>query len=447
MSAKKETPKAKSTEESAPLTEAQQAAIVDAPVGVVPDPDTPNLLGKGMSESIGGSIRAYFQRVRGGEMGALPAVAGLVVLMVIFSFAHPLFLTERNIANLFNQSAEFITIGMALVFVLLLGEIDLSAGVTFGVAMSVFVRLTQPGGMSWPLALALALGIGLAIGAFIGFFVAKIGVPSFVVTLGLFLGLQGVIIIIIGAGGTWRLIPEPIKAIQNQNLPVWGGWALLIVVLALLAGVALWDRYRRARSGAPNPPISIMWVKLSLIAVTGAVIVYFLNLNRGTKFKELQGVPVVVPIVIALLLIGTFILDRTRYGRYLYAIGGNPEAARRSGINVTLIKWTAFCTCSVLAVIAGIFSVSRVGSASGSTGVDIVLSGVAAAVVGGVSLFGGRGRLIHAVIGALVIAVITNGLGLLNLPAGATLAVSGGVLIIAATVDALARRRSGTLRI
>ena len=428
------------------LTPAQEAAVIDAPAGVVPDPDTPNLLGKGMATSVGDHFTAYIQRVRGGEMGALPAIAGLIVLMVVFTIADPVFLTERNMANLFNQSAEFITIGMALVFVLLLGEIDLSAGVTFGVAMTVFVRLTQPDGMSWPLALLLALGIGLVIGFVIGFFVAKIGVPSFVVTLGLFLGLQGVIIMLIGPGGTFRLIPEPIKAIQNKNLPVWAGWALLAAVLLLLLAVALWDRSRRAASGAPNAPLTIVWLKLGAIGVLGAVVVYFLNQDRGTALRELRGVPIVVPIVLLLGLVGTFVLDRTRYGRYLYAIGGNAEAARRSGVNVTLIKWAAFCTCSTLAVVAGLFSVSRVGSVSGTTGVDIVLSGVAAAVVGGVSLFGGRGRLIHAVIGAFVIAVITNGLGLVNLPAGATLAVSGAVLIVAATVDALARRRAGGAR-
>jgi len=429
--------------EKAELTPAQEAAVVGAPAGVVPDPDTPNLLGKGMATGVWDYFRAYLQRVRGGEMGALPAVAGLVVLLVIFTFADSHFLTERNIANLFTQAAALVTLGMALVFVLLLGEIDLSAGVTFGVAMAVFVRMTQPGGVSWPIALLIALAIGLVIGFTIGFFVAKVGVPSFVVTLGLFLGLQGVILMVIGAGGTYRVIPKPILAIQNSNMPVWAGWLLLVVVLGLLAGVALWDRARRTRSGAPNPSMTVTWIKLIAIGVIGAVVVYFLNLDRGTKLKELKGVPIVVPIVLALLLIGTFVLDRTRYGRYLYAIGGNTEAARRSGVNVTLIKWAAFCTCSVLSVIAGIFFVAKVGSADASTGRDIVLSGVAAAVVGGVSLFGGRGRLIQAVIGATVIAVIINGLGLLNLPNGANLAVNGAVLIIAATVDALARKRSG----
>jgi D-xylose transport system permease protein len=165
--------------------------------------------------------------------------------------------------------------------------------------------------------------------------------------------------------------------------------------------------------------------------------------DRGTATNPLSGVPIVVPIVIGLLMIGTFLLDRTRYGRYLYAIGGNREAARRSGVNVTMVRWTAFIICSSVAVLAGIFYISRVGSADAATGREIVLSGVAAAVVGGVSLFGGRGRLIHAVVGALVLSTIENGLLLLGLPAGVYLAVSGGVLILAATVDAVARRKQG----
>lgn len=422
-------------------TEIQSEVVGDGPRAS----DAPSLLGKGVEHGLGDHFRAYLSRLRSGEMGALPAIGGLIVLMVIFAIANERFLTERNVANLLTQAAPLVMLGMALVFVLLLGEIDLSAGVTFGVAMAVFVRATQPGGMSWPVAFLLAMGIGLAIGAFIGFFVAKIGVPSFVVTLGLFLGLQGVILMIIGAGGTYRVIPEPIKAIQNSNMPLWAGWVMLFVALALLLGVALWDRRRRSRTGAPNPPISIMLVKLIGVAAIGIFLVYFLNSDRGTKTHAVQGVPIVVPIVLIFVMIGTFILDRTRYGRYIYAIGGNREAARRSGINVTLIRWSAFMVCSSVAVMAGILSVSRIGSVDAAAGRDIVLSGVAAAVVGGVSLFGGRGRLIYALVGALVIAVIENGLGLLGFSAGATLAVSGGVLVLAATIDALARRRNGQI--
>lgn len=425
----------------------KKAAPAIAEGAPVENPEAPSLLGKGIDSSVGGSITAWWSRVRSGEMGALPAVGGLLVLVILFQIMNPLFLTERNVANLLTQAAALVTLGMALVFVLLLGEIDLSAGVTFGVAMAVFVKYTQPGGLNWIVALVLALAIGAAVGAFTGFFVAKVGVPSFVVTLGLFLGLQGVLLLIIGAGGTYRLIPEPIKAIQNSNMPPWAGWLMLLIVLGLLLGIAVWDRGRRTRSGAPNPPLTLTFLKLGAIAVLGAFMVYYMNQNRGTAAKELVGVPIVVPIVLAILMIGTYVLDRTKYGRYIYAIGGNAEAARRSGVNVDAVKWVAFITCSFLSVIAGIFYVSKVGSADASTGREIVLSGVAAAVVGGVSLFGGRGRLVHAAIGALVIQVIANGLGLLGFSAGANLAVSGGVLILAATVDALARRRSGNVRI
>ena len=197
----------------------------------------------------------------------------------------------------------------------------------------------------------------------------------------------------------------------------------------------------------PNRAISLVFIKLAVIAVLGGAFVFVLNQNRGQSVNEVAGVPIIVPIVLLILWIGTFVLDRTKFGRYVYAIGGNAEAARRSGVKVRWIKWWAFVICSSLAVAAMLFSVSRVGSVDATVGRDIVLSGVAAAVVGGVSLFGGRGRLMNAAIGALVIAVITNGLGLLNLPAGFNLMVTGAVLILAATVDALSRLRSGGARV
>jgi D-xylose transport system permease protein len=263
------------------------------------------------------------------------------------------------------------------------------------------------------------------------------------VTLGLFLGYQGLALLIIGDGGLYRLEVPELLALQNGNLPVWGGWVMLVVMLVVSAGTSMWDRARRRRAGVPNRAISLVWIKLAVIAVIGGVLVYILNLDRGQSVNAVQGVPIIVPVVLAILWIGTFVLDRTRFGRYIYAIGGNAEAARRSGVKVRWVKWWAFVICSTLAVVSGLLSVSRVGSVDATVGRDIVLSGVAAAVVGGVSLFGGRGRLLHAAIGALVIAVITNGLGLLNLPAGINLLVTGGVLILAATVDALSRLRSG----
>jgi D-xylose transport system permease protein len=407
-----------------------------------PDPVASDLIGSGVEGGLGDQVRGWWQRVRGGDMGALPAVGGLVVLGILFSILSPFFLTERNFANLLNQAATLVVLGMALVFVLLLGEIDLSAGVTGGVGMALFVVLAAQG-IPWPLALLIGFGFGFLTGALIGFFVARVGIPSFVVTLGLFLGFQGLALVIIGPGGLFRIEVPEIIALQNSNLPVGGGWVMLAIMLAISAGTSFWDRARRTRAGVPNRAISLVWIKLATIAVIGGAVVFVLNQNRGQSVVEVAGVPVVVPVVLVILWIGTFALDRTKFGRYIYAIGGNAEAARRSGIKVRWIKWWAFVICSSLAVFSALLSVARVGSVDATVGRDIVLSGVAAAVVGGVSLFGGRGRLIHAAIGAVVIAVITNGLGLLNLPAGINLLVTGGVLILAATVDALSRLRSG----
>ena len=405
-----------------------------------------DLIGSGRDGSVGEHFRAWLSRVRNGEMGALPAILGLVLLVILFTALSPYFLSERNFANLLTQAATLVMLAMALVFVILLGEIDLSAGVTSGVAMCLFVVLMAPDGpaLGWMTALSLALLAGAAIGTFIGFFVARVGIPSFVVTLGLFLGLQGLELILIGTGGVYRITTPEVLAIMNSNLPSWGGWILLAVVLGISAATAWWDRSRRSRAGVANSTPVLLWIRLAAILVLGGAAVLLLNQDRGTGTVAVGGVPIVVPVTLAILWLGTFVLDRTRFGRYIYAIGGNAEAARRAGIKVVMIRWCAFIVCSSLAVVSGLFSASKVGSVDAAFGRDIVLSGVAAAVVGGVSLFGGRGRLLHAAIGALVIAVNTNGLGLLNLPGGVNYLVTGGVLVLAATVDALSRLRRGS---
>jgi len=431
---------------------APEAPIPAADAGTTETAD--GLIGSGLEGGVLDQARAYLSRVRSGDMGALPAIGGLVVLGVLFTVLSPFFLTERNFANLLTQAAPQIMLAMALVFVILLGEIDLSAGTTSGVALGLFVVLSDPGGinMNWILALIVSLASGVVIGLFIGFFVARVGIPSFVVTLGLFLGFQGLELLIIGTGGLYRIQQPQILAIQNSNLAPWQGWAMLAIMLVISFATSMLDRRRRRRAGVPNLTIALVWLKLALILVIGGVIVFLLNENRGqvnvlngkvVSGQVVEGVPIVVPFVLVILWAGTFLLDRTRYGRYLYAIGGNAEAARRAGIKVIGIKWIAFAICSTLAVVSGLFSASKVGSVDAAFGHDTVLSGVAAAVVGGVSLFGGRGRLIHAAIGAVVIAIITNGLGLLNLGGGINLLVTGGVLILAATVDAVSRVRSG----
>lgn len=402
-------------------------------------------LASGHEGTLKDQFSAYLSRLRSGEMGSLPAVVATVVLALIFEIASPFFFTKLNFTNMFVQAAELTMLSAALVFVILLAEIDLSAGVTAGVAMAVWIVLMKYLAMNWILALILAFGAGLLIGWIIGMMVAKIGVPSFVVTLAFFLGFQGMQLVLLGEGGLYRVEVPEILAIMNSNMPGWAGWVLIVACAVAMALLAVWDRGRRTRKGLVNKPISILIIKIVAVVVLGGIAVFIMNDNRSQGAIPIAGVPIVVPITIAILFIGTFVLDRTKFGRHLYAVGGNPEAARRAGIKVAKIRIYAFMICAFLAVISGIFHSSRIGNVDGSAGHTIVLSGVAAAVVGGVSLFGGRGKLSHAAIGAIVITMIDNGLGLLQMPAGISFLITGGVLLLAATIDALARNRGGVI--
>jgi D-xylose transport system permease protein len=407
--------------------------------------DTQVTLASGHEGTIRDQFTAYLRRLKGGEMGSVPAIFGILILTVIFQVLSPFFITKLNFVNLFVQSAELMMLSAALVFVILLAEIDLAAGVTAGVAMAAFIVLVKSAGWPWIPALIVAFIVGMAIGGFIGFMVAKIGVPSFVVSLAFFLGFQGMQLVLLGEGGVYRVEVPSVLAIMNKNLPAAGGWILLAICTVFSYSISVWDRRRRAKTGLNNKPFAIILIKLGLLVVLGSIAIYYMNLNRSQGAIPIKGVPIVIPITIVILAIGTLVLDRTRFGRHLYAVGGNPEAARRAGIKVVKIRIIAFTTCSFLAVVSGVFHASRIGSVDGSAGHTIVLSGVAAAVVGGVSLFGGRGRLSHAVVGSIVISMIDNGLGLLQMKAGINFLVQGGVLLMAATIDALARRRGGVV--
>ena len=400
-------------------------------------------LASGHEGGVMDQIQGYIRRVKNGEMGALPAIGALVFLTGLFASLSPFFLTKLNFANLFVQAAQLAMLAAALVFVLLLAEIDLSAGVTAGVAMAVFFLLLRDG-WNWVIALGVAFLVGALVGFIIGFFVAKVGIPSFVITLGFFLGFQGVQLILLGEGGLFRVDVPEIKAIMNANLPEIGGWLLLIALLAVAAFLGFFDRFRRSRKNLPNRPVVFLLTKLGLIALGGGIVVYILNENRSVSVLPISGVPIVIPIALTVLVLATLLLDRTQFGRHLYAVGGNAEAARRAGIKVNQVKIFAFMIASTLAVLSGLFHVSRIGAVEATAGRTIVLSAVAAAVVGGVSLFGGRGRIAHAVIGALVIVMIDNGLGLLGLPAGVNFLVTGTVLAAAATIDAVSRKRGGS---
>ena len=390
--------------------------------------------------------RNYLNRVKGGETGSLPALLGLVILTTIFAVANPIFLKPINFANLLTQTATVTTLAMGLTFVLLLGEIDLSAGVTAGLSAAFLAITMSEYGVAWPIAAVIAISLGMLIGLLIGLLVAKVGIPSFVVTLAAFLAFQGLQLVVVGKGGLIGIDAPPILAIMNTPMPLIFGWILLGLIILIYVGTSIYTRVQRAASGQQNKPIGILVFRSIALIVVGAGFVSILNLERGANpaVTSLRGVPYVVPIVLILLAAGTFVLNRTKFGRHVYAVGGNAEAARRAGIQVSRVRITVFMISSTFAGIAGILMASRQASVDAAAGRSIVLSAIAAAVVGGVSLFGGKGRLSDAVIGGFVIAVIDNGLGLIGLASGLNLAITGGVLLLAATADAITSRKSRT---
>ena len=398
------------------------------------------------TKSLGDSARDYLTRVRGGDVGALPAVLGLVVLVVVFTSLRPdTFTNSFNFANLITQGAAVTVLAMGLIFVLLLGEIDLSAGYTGGTAAAVMGVFLTNRDWDWRLSILICLLTGAVIGTCIGLLVAKLGIPSFVVTLAAFLGLQGLMLLIIGEGGTISFAEPHILAIMNKNLPVWLGWAMCIGGLAIFAAVTFRNSLTRRAAGLSSDPLSLWAVKTGALAVILLAATWYLSgeRSRNAAISSIQGVPIVVAVLVALLVVLNFLLRRTAWGRHVYAVGGNAEAARRAGINVTRVRLSCFMLCSTLAAVAGILLSSRVNSVSPTTGGSLtLLYAVGAAVIGGTSLFGGKGRIVDAVIGGAVVAVIANGMALLNQPAGRVYIVTGLVLLLAASVDAISRQRA-----
>ncbi|MCA2210949.1 sugar ABC transporter permease [Nocardia rosealba] len=390
-------------------------------------------------------VSSYVGRLRSGNMGALPSVIALVVLSVVFWIARPVFMTQGNIANLFTQGAAIAVIAMGLIFVLLLGEIDLSAGFTSGVCAAVLAVLLTDKGWPWYSAVLVALLTGVVIGSAIGAIVVKIGVPSFVVTLAAFLALQGVALKIMDNGRNISIHDETILAIANKNVPPLLGWAMYAVLLAGFGFVQYRKLRARTQLGLTGESAAVVTLRIAAVAVVAGVAVAILNdeRSRNPEVNSLQGMPIVVPIIVALLLLWTFVLNRTSFGRHIYAVGGNVEAARRAGIPVDRIKISAFVLCSTMAAVGGLIAASRANSVDPNTGgSDVLLTAVGAAVIGGTSLFGGRGRMLDAVLGAAVVAVINNGMGLMGYSAGTKFVVTGFVLLLAAGVDALSRKRS-----
>jgi D-xylose transport system permease protein len=394
---------------------------------------------------IGDTLKAYRDKLRSGDIGSLPAVLGLIALVAFFSAEKPhLFPGAYNFANIITQGSPVMILSMGLIFVLLLGEIDLSAGFTAGTAAATMAIFMSHHGWSWPLGMLACVVTGTVIGLAIGTIVTRLGIPSFVVTLAGFLGLQGVQLAVVGEGGTIQFTSKAVYNIDNASLPIWAGWTLFIVVAGGFAILNYVRIVRRRKIGLSTSSLGVWAVKSFTLAVILGLATAYLSKNRSpSKNATIQGVPDVVVLLLALLLVLTFLLIRTPLGRHIYAIGGNAEAARRSGINVALTKTFCFIMCSSLAGVAGIVYASNADSVSPSTGGgnDLLLA-VGAAVIGGCSLFGGRGRILDAVIGGLVVVVISNGMILMNLKEAYTEIFSGLVLLIAAGVDATSRRRA-----
>lgn len=393
-------------------------------------------------ETLKGAASNYLSRVKAGDIGSLPAVLGLVSLVAVFGAMSEFFLTNRNFANLLTQAAPVIVIAMGLVFVLLLGEIDLSAGYASGVCGAVLVLLVTNQGWSWYTALGASIAVGALLGVLIGTLVSRLGIPSFVVTLAAFLAFQGVLLLLAGEGGTIPIADKTILAVENSNLTPMQGWILWAVSSAayVLGGL---NRINSRRKAGLVVELTQLWAMktVALLIITGGA-VFQLNQERGlSATNSTKGVPIVAPLILAILIAGTFLLSRTAFGRHIYAVGGNAEAARRAGINIKRVRTIAFVLCSALAAVAGMLFASRMNSISPSTGgSSTLLYAVGAAVIGGVSLFGGKGRMRDAILGGLVVAVIDNGMGLLGYGAGIQYLVTGAVLLVSAGVDAISRR-------
>ena len=419
-------------------TAAADAAAVEVPPEIV-------------AQSLGEWFRAWLTRIRSGDSGVLPVIFGLVIITVVFQIVSPhhVFLSADNLVNLFQQSAVFMVLAMGEIFVLLLGEIDLSIGFAGGVGAAITVQLVQPATAKWPWWAAIIAG--LAACALIGFvqgtLITRLRLSSLIVTLAGYLIWNGVMLLILGLAFSGY----PSLAGIDHNLQVvynlmwgtidptisWIGMAVVVVAIALL----IWfGDNRRRRSGLVAPPVSLTLMKILLIAIVSVAVVAICNINRAA-IGTLAGVPWVVPIVLLIFGVYMTLLQRTRFGRYVYAIGGNPEAARRAGINLANIRTLCFVICSFTAGIGILLYASYLGGMSNNVnGGQLVLYAVAAAVLAGTSLFGGRGRVLHGLLGGLVIGGIYNGLNLLGLLVQWQYVVTGLVLLVAVTIDALSRR-------
>lgn len=389
-------------------------------------------------ESLGQYVQTWLRRIRAGDFGSLPIVVGLILIALIFGGLDPVFFSQRNFVNLMLQVAGITTIAMGIVFVLLIAEIDLSVGYVSGVGGVVMTLLLREGETAWPwlAAVAAALLATTLIGALHGFIITRAGVPSFVVTLAGLLAWSGVVLILstrYSTAGTIVIQNDVVLGIANSFLPPLWGWALFAVAIGGFAVSEFIQQQTLQRQNLSGKPMSVVLLQIAIMAVLVGAAVWYANQDRG--------VPTVTVIILVFLAIWSFVANRTRFGRYVYAVGGNPEAARRAGINVQQIRIAVFMISSFMAGVGGIILASRLRSVdTNAGGGNLLLNAIAAAVIGGTSLFGGSGRVSSALLGALIIASVENGMSLLGLASGEKFVVNGCVLLAAVLLDAFSRR-------
>ena len=383
------------------------------------------------------------ERLAHGDIGSLPVLLGLILIAIIFQFANPNFLSPLNLTNLMVQISAVGTISVGVVLVLLIGEIDLSVGAVSGLCAGVMAVLSVKMGLPGIVAILVGILVGVAIGLLQGWWFAKLHVPSFVVTLAGFLGWQGALLYVLGSTGTINLNDPLIIGLVNTRLPVWLGWLLGFLFIAIYAfNLVRGGRIREKMGLQPQPPL-VLVSRVALLAVLVLGGVWLMSVNRNPNPQVLvQGVPSAVIFLLVIVILFDFITRRTKFGRYVFAVGGNAEAARRAGISVDRIRIIIFVLCSALAAFGGILAGSRLYAVNQSSGSgDVLLNSIAAAVIGGTSLFGGRGSTWSALLGALVIGSIANGMDLLAFQSSVRFMVTGAVLLLAVTLDAYTRSR------
>jgi D-xylose transport system permease protein len=381
------------------------------------------------------------KRLREGELGSLPVVLGLLVIAITFQTLNSNFLTPLNLTNLMVQIAAMGTIAVGVVFVLLLGEIDLSVGAVSGLCAGLLAVLNVNYGVPAVISVIMAIVAGTVIGVFQGNWFTRVHVPAFVVTLAGLIGFQGALLFVLGGTGTINLNDPFIGDIANRLVPVALGWIIAAALVAFYAISNLRTYFRRVRAGLIVGPLVGVVVRIIIVGAGAAAALAIMSVDRSHSVIPIQGVPMGVLVFIAVVIGFDLIVQRTRFGRNILSVGGNIEAARRAGINVNRVRVAVFALTSTLAALGGVLAASRLFAVNQSSGGgDLLLNSIAAAVIGGTSLFGGRGRPRNALLGALVIGSIANGMDLLALSSAVKFMITGGVLLVAVTIDAASRR-------